>query len=342
MGRAHPLSDVTVLDLEGRPVRVGDLWKERRAVLVFVRHFGCLFCRQQVAELTPYLDRIRATGADVFLVGNGTVDDARAFNDEGPLQMRVLTDPTREVYRILETRRPPRLGFLDPVLAEEGEAGGDGGPEPGCIDRLRDGDEGHRLRSAAGAHTGGGDRLEDPGPGGGECRHQAGRAGADHQHVTMGVGLLVLVRVRQLRRGAEAGGAADDRLVDLLPEALRPHEGLVVEAGHEHLRGQRIDRPHIEAERGPAVLAPGDKPVIELDHGGTGIGFLPSALAQFDQGVGLGGAGGDDAARAGVDDEPERRGRSRMLDRDPRENQVSDAEASRASAISANRSAASG
>ena len=78
MGRAHPLTDVTVLDLEGRPVRLGDLWKDRRAVLVFVRHFGCLFCRQQVAELTPYLGRIRATGADVFLVGNGTVDDARA------------------------------------------------------------------------------------------------------------------------------------------------------------------------------------------------------------------------------------------------------------------------
>lgn len=107
MGRMHPLTDVTVLDLEGRPVRLGDLWKDRRAVLVFVRHFGCLFCRQQVAELTPYLGRIRATGADVFLVGNGTVDDARAFSHEGPLDMHVLTDPSRQAYCAVGMRRGP-------------------------------------------------------------------------------------------------------------------------------------------------------------------------------------------------------------------------------------------
>ena len=30
----------TVLDLEGRPLRLGAIWAERTAVLVFVRHFG--------------------------------------------------------------------------------------------------------------------------------------------------------------------------------------------------------------------------------------------------------------------------------------------------------------
>jgi hypothetical protein len=27
-------------DLDGRPVRLGDLWKEKPAAIVFVRHFG--------------------------------------------------------------------------------------------------------------------------------------------------------------------------------------------------------------------------------------------------------------------------------------------------------------
>jgi hypothetical protein len=37
---ADRLRDVSVLDLEGRPVRLGSLWEERTLVLVFVRHYG--------------------------------------------------------------------------------------------------------------------------------------------------------------------------------------------------------------------------------------------------------------------------------------------------------------
>ncbi len=34
------LANVHVADLDGRQQRVGDLWKERPALLLFVRHFG--------------------------------------------------------------------------------------------------------------------------------------------------------------------------------------------------------------------------------------------------------------------------------------------------------------
>ena len=135
---------------------------------------------------------------------------------------------------------------------------------------------------------------------GGERRHQAGGAGADHQHIAVRVGLLVLVGVRQLGRGAEARGAADDGLVDLLPEALRPHEGLVVEARDEDRGCQRVDGTHVEVQQGPVVLAPGDEAVIDLDHGGAGVGFLAAALAQFNERVGFGRTRGDHAARAMV------------------------------------------
>jgi len=33
-------ADVQVQDTEGQPVRLGSLWAQRPAVLVFVRHFG--------------------------------------------------------------------------------------------------------------------------------------------------------------------------------------------------------------------------------------------------------------------------------------------------------------
>jgi hypothetical protein len=34
------LGELTVLDGQGKPVKLSSLWKNRTAVLVFVRHFG--------------------------------------------------------------------------------------------------------------------------------------------------------------------------------------------------------------------------------------------------------------------------------------------------------------
>ena len=36
----HALEDLTALNLEGKPVRLGSLWAKKPAVLVFLRHFG--------------------------------------------------------------------------------------------------------------------------------------------------------------------------------------------------------------------------------------------------------------------------------------------------------------
>lgn len=37
---ATRLRDVEVLDTQGAPVRLGDLWQDEPAVVVFVRHYG--------------------------------------------------------------------------------------------------------------------------------------------------------------------------------------------------------------------------------------------------------------------------------------------------------------
>ena len=101
----HVLDDLALLDPDGRLVRVGDLWSDRMAVLMFVRHFGCLFCKQQVAEIAPFLGRIRAAGAELFVIGQGSVEEAREFRDEHRLEMRLLTYPTRQAYCALGMRR---------------------------------------------------------------------------------------------------------------------------------------------------------------------------------------------------------------------------------------------
>ena len=108
---------------------------------------------------------------------------------------------------------------------------------------------------------------------------------------------FVGVRVGSIRRLAEAGGAADYRLVERLPETRRPHEGLVVEARRDRLSGEAVNRHQVERERGPAVLASRDESVEELDLRRLRVRRRAAAFAEFDERVRLLRASGQDSAR---------------------------------------------
>ena len=45
-----------VLDREGRETVLESFWAERPALLIFLRHFGCLCLSAQITELAPRLD----------------------------------------------------------------------------------------------------------------------------------------------------------------------------------------------------------------------------------------------------------------------------------------------
>ena len=89
-------------------------------------------------------------------------------------------------------------GALDPVERRRAIQAGPLGQEPPAEAEILLGED----------HAGAGARR-------GERRHEARRAGADHQHVAMGVGLLVAVGVGVERGAAKPGAAPDQRLVEL-------------------------------------------------------------------------------------------------------------------------------
>lgn len=102
---SHPLAASTVFDTEGNALSLGSLFGERPLVVVFLRHFGCLFARQQTRALKLQYATLSAAGADVVAIGNGQVEDARAFAAEQHLPFRLLTDPTGESYCAVELQR---------------------------------------------------------------------------------------------------------------------------------------------------------------------------------------------------------------------------------------------
>jgi peroxiredoxin len=98
--------NVEVLDVEGRPHRLREAWAARACALVFVRHFGCVLCRQQVAQLQPHIREIRQAGGDLVVVGPGGPPDARAVQkDLGILDVEVYIDSDRRSYDLAGFRR---------------------------------------------------------------------------------------------------------------------------------------------------------------------------------------------------------------------------------------------
>jgi len=111
--RAAPraLLDATVLDVDGAPVRLASLWAQRPVVLVLLRHFGCLFCKEQAAEMSAIGEEIEALGAGLVFIGSGSAQYAKWFQEDYAPRWPVYSDAELVTYRALEARR----GFASSV-----------------------------------------------------------------------------------------------------------------------------------------------------------------------------------------------------------------------------------
>ncbi|KAL7170023.1 hypothetical protein ACSBR2_034968 [Camellia fascicularis] len=76
------LDTIQVFDLNGNGVPISDLWKDRKAVVAFARHFGCVLCRKRADYLAAKKDIMDAAGVALVLIGPGSVDQAKAFSEQ--------------------------------------------------------------------------------------------------------------------------------------------------------------------------------------------------------------------------------------------------------------------
>ncbi|KAK4759646.1 hypothetical protein SAY87_022777 [Trapa incisa] len=96
-----PLDEVEVLDLNGNAVPISNLWKDRKAVVAFARHFGCVFCRKRADYLLSKKDRMDACGAALVLIGPGSVEQAKTFVEQTKFGGEVYADPKHSSYEAL-------------------------------------------------------------------------------------------------------------------------------------------------------------------------------------------------------------------------------------------------
>ncbi|GAB2300534.1 hypothetical protein Dimus_034574 [Dionaea muscipula] len=68
------LETVEVFDLNGKGIPITDLWKDRKVVVAFARHFGCVLCRKRADYLAAKKEQMDVAGVALVLIGPGSVD----------------------------------------------------------------------------------------------------------------------------------------------------------------------------------------------------------------------------------------------------------------------------
>jgi peroxiredoxin len=118
---------------DGPPIQLSSLWRaaDRGLVLIFLRHFGCLFCKQEAKRLAHDHQRFVDVGLSIVAVGVGTPARAARFARDHDLPFPVFGDWDLVAYRAFGLGRATVSGFFNPAVYRAGLRAVLGGNLPG-------------------------------------------------------------------------------------------------------------------------------------------------------------------------------------------------------------------
>ncbi len=131
--------DSAVTGVGLRPGSLRDQLGDAETLLVFLRHFGCMFCRETISDLRQIHESDDEFPRILFFF-QGTATEGRAFLRRYWPEARAVADPQLEFYERFGVRQATLLEALGPrVIAARRRASAKGhqnGPRSGDIWRL--------------------------------------------------------------------------------------------------------------------------------------------------------------------------------------------------------------
>ncbi|HEY3331847.1 MAG TPA: peroxiredoxin-like family protein [Capsulimonadaceae bacterium] len=113
----HPAANLALPNTEGEPTELVSLWREKPLIIVFLRHYGCTFCREQVLILKRDYDAIVKSGASVVCVAMGPYKAAKGFKIVMELPFDILsTGDDVDPFRAYGLGRASAKDMLNPVV----------------------------------------------------------------------------------------------------------------------------------------------------------------------------------------------------------------------------------
>ncbi|XP_027265450.1 peroxiredoxin-like 2C isoform X4 [Cricetulus griseus] len=103
---AADVAELPVQDASGRRVTFGALFRERRAVVVFVRHFLCYVCKEYVEDLGKIPKSVlREADVTLIVIGQSSYHHIEPFCKLTGYSHEIYVDPEREIYKRLGMKR---------------------------------------------------------------------------------------------------------------------------------------------------------------------------------------------------------------------------------------------
>jgi len=86
-------------------------------LLIFLRSFGCTFCREALADVASAKQAIKEAGANIaFVHSESAVDADRWFEKYGLHDVVRISDPTLAHYRAFGLGRTKAASLVDPLV----------------------------------------------------------------------------------------------------------------------------------------------------------------------------------------------------------------------------------
>jgi len=98
------------------PGSLGDQLSDRPTLLVFLRFFGCIFCRETVSDLRRLAEE-DAEFPDVLFISEAGTTEGRAFVRRYWPQARVVSDPEGVIYAAFGVGKSVLKSFSPSVFA---------------------------------------------------------------------------------------------------------------------------------------------------------------------------------------------------------------------------------
>ena len=116
-----PQALLSACDQHDRPL--AELSHQQPLLIVFMRHQGCTFCRQAIADLAAQREALESVGYRLAIVHMGAADDAgveRFFEAAGLADVSRISDPTQTLYYAMGLRRGEWRAVLGPDVWRAG------------------------------------------------------------------------------------------------------------------------------------------------------------------------------------------------------------------------------
>lgn len=114
--------DLPLLDQHGATVSLAPFWQgsPNGAAVVFLRHFGCIFCREHAVRLRKSYEAFANRKLGLVAVGLGSPENARDFAQWLKLPYPVLTAPGTDIYTAWGLGQTTGGDMFNPALFKAG------------------------------------------------------------------------------------------------------------------------------------------------------------------------------------------------------------------------------